>query len=576
MAKVEVKKSTACKIETLVGSFVVPINQRVFTKVGNKYASRAPDELANGELVLVAKEGVTLPTMDRVEEALAKSERYVNSRPILFKEKSDGTFTTSFACALIGGIASKPEAWPEELRNVNITFNGELSSDARDLIAQTIHAKLVEKDVPAVSLDHIKYSWLGGKVIAPKNFEKIVPALVDLSPNLTILETPEFKAAYATYVRIRSTVMNRLSLVFGSSEKAIPRETVSAGQAMSIAPEIQLVAQYFADEVSATHVAAAVLNVEGIVGEGEQKNSEEGKFKKGLVISPEQAKKAGVEVLDYGDLFRQIDTLRILEIRIVAEAVALMVTSAQIGLDSLFDTIDSAVAINLEDVLYPDSARKKRSKLCETLKGIVDKTVDDPNLRNELYRLRPFQVRSDPSSDVIELSKKHLFTLVDGTLDSYLALDSGRIMELLETLYRLRAARPVSFEVMTQVGLLYVSVPDSKKALCKRLKKEVDLNARRLNSLFTSTTAFSAFEFTLDHAVPGQRTLAGNMFYRGKMKLDYAISLIPPSANLLPIRSDASDLETLRQMGFADFAHLYPRRDAYLELRALQPSPFDL
>src|SRR3989344_2795101 len=167
--------SQALLVHTVFGVSILHPNSTVYVKIGNEYVVKSADEIKKGEEILFGKEGIPDITIDKVSEALAKSDRYTATQPVLFKQLSDGTYTTAFKDALFHGMVSV-QGWPDEITS-DYAFkvgairgdNVELGGKQAIIAAEHIRYKLNEASVAPVTAYQIRYGWLAGKTIAPFN-----------------------------------------------------------------------------------------------------------------------------------------------------------------------------------------------------------------------------------------------------------------------------------------------------------------------------------------------------------------------------------------------------------------------
>jgi len=284
-------------VHTVFGASIVNAGSIVYARIGGEYASKPIDEVKKGEEILFSKEGIPCITIEKVSEALAKSARYAAAQPVLFKRLRDGSYTTSFRFALLEGMARAESVWPWVVAGdagfrMRMADRGpvNLGEAQAAAAAEHIRAKLEQANVPAVSASHIRYGWLEGKVIAPRGREAILPPLIPLAQGLSKLLEPEFNEAYRLYVVIRQTVMRAVSIILkgnGSGGKGIGPEDENPeepAQRISARPEIRLVAEHFATDISMNYAAARVLDVEELGRSGEIRHAREsGELFRGIV-----------------------------------------------------------------------------------------------------------------------------------------------------------------------------------------------------------------------------------------------------------------------------------------------------
>jgi|GEM_PF-6194547 len=435
-------------VHTVFGVSIVSANSSVYVKIGNEYVVKSADELKKGEEVLFGKEGIPGITLDKVTDALAKSDRYAATQPVLFRLLADGSYTTAFKDALFQGMASIG-GWPAPISSDNAfkfsAMNGrgvELSSTQSAAAADFIHSTLQEADAPAVTTNQIRQGWLAGKTIAPLNHKSVFPALVPAAPKISGLLGPNFDEAYKLYVVIRQTVMRTVSLILHGTGTGIPKKDGGAcepaKEGISAKPEIRLVVEHFASDISKNYAAGRVLGV--------------------APLKPGAAPNAN----GGGEIFKGIVTTKIKEHEIQVKALG-QITKERSVLVPLLNRISYEFAIRekiIDDEVAMQAITVGRKPLAQAMLNIICIEIGLPegseawvirkvNEKMEKAGIYPlFQPSSRPRrqvkyANVVELFKKKLY---NGELDAIYGLQPGAIESLYNYYFNLAKAMPIDVE----------------------------------------------------------------------------------------------------------------------------------
>ena len=213
------------QIRTVFGVTLLNSRSRVLVREGEDFYRVPVTELKCEQEVLFAKEGLSNISVFQINDALMNSQRYAATMPILFKSLCDGSRTPLFAYSLLEGMINHPEEWPINIQT-SLSFKpGEpiqLDNAQGERAAKHIHGLLKAQDI-IVSHPHIRRNWLGGNVIAPKNYQLVIPHLLPLAQNLATLLSEDFHKAYGLYIRIRINVMRSISLVLRGTAEGLER-----------------------------------------------------------------------------------------------------------------------------------------------------------------------------------------------------------------------------------------------------------------------------------------------------------------------------------------------------------------
>jgi len=258
-------------VSTILGTSIISKSDFVHVKIGGPdggFVKKPASQLLMGEEVLFRKDGIPGLTIEQAEDALRKSTRYASKQAQLFTLTIDGEKKPVFQQALLEGMTFKSELWPIEILKA-ATFSAQ--TPAGEIVinpcaaSEFIHSVLVESGIShAVSADHIEHSWLTGKVVAPQDYEMVARALSDIAPGILKLIEPEFGLAYRFYVSVRQAVMravNNILVKSGKPNSKSNRPDYSSNEPEKLSPEIQMVIDHFASDISSKYFGATVLGL---------------------------------------------------------------------------------------------------------------------------------------------------------------------------------------------------------------------------------------------------------------------------------------------------------------------------
>lgn len=292
-------------VSTTVGNSMLSPESLVYVSVGkNRFLRKAVSDLNEGESVLFSKEvlrgGGTTITLEEVDAVLKQSKRYRYTLPVLFVQCEDGTYTTRFRTTLLEG-ATNPQSkrfWPPPIKNdpqfaLGITGGqaSPIGEERLDVAASFIHETLdsiaQQIDYPVVSTAHIRYGWLGGDTLAPRQLENVSKALAIIAPELEELTGSEdFRANYRLYVAIRQGVMRAIwDTLDPNRSRHTVEEKADKGeqQHISIKPEIQLVVDHFITDLTDRHFVVRVVKLQQITPNGKAGPDEHSVLRRGVV-----------------------------------------------------------------------------------------------------------------------------------------------------------------------------------------------------------------------------------------------------------------------------------------------------
>ena len=269
-------------VSTLHGDVVLN-SKSVFVKIGDKFREKSAERLLEGEEFLRPLAGMPRITLDMADKGLRESNnRYVLSQHELFGQHN-GTNHPVFQLALLSGMAQKHELWPEPIAfdaKITASFASgkpiELSCVQKEAAAQFIRNTLEAKGVlnpitgSPISADHIADHWLGGTVIAPRQYERVAEALSEIAPGMEKLLGNGFHEAYRTYLAIRHKIVNRVNdALFAEAKDGAdspsdgrPRHQNNGnGKSIHVDEEAAYLAGYFFSKVSKNFCVSRAIKI---------------------------------------------------------------------------------------------------------------------------------------------------------------------------------------------------------------------------------------------------------------------------------------------------------------------------
>ncbi len=565
-------------VHTIFGASILGHDSPIYVRLGDQYVRKAANELKRGEDVLFAKEGAGI-TLEQAEAALVKSPRYAAAAPVLFKRMEDGTFTTSFNYHLREGIHANRSAWPDSLAGMDM--KAALALDAHDEKARdaaiAIHETLA-KGAVNVTVGHIRYRWLGGQVLAPREMDAAFGLLLPLSGGMANLMSDEFRQAYSTYTKIRRAVMHSVSLVLKGrdpdSERAV--ETPDRrGEKMSVRPEIRLVAQHFVNDVSMNYASASVLSVSALEPSGKGM-PEGGVLFRGIVSA--DAASLGIRLKDPAKFAREICEMTAIFSRIhyeflMRERPQLFAGSGILGgpmeifraaPQSLFKELvfrklgmEDKMDRILEEIIS-DLAKTGNALVASRVSAAIEKIKRPVAELDEASDLFIKQMFSGELDDAYGYDRGFLHSALDYHLKQSLAIpdESSEVMAL-------NMVRGVKFTVST---LLQKQIPTAREDV-----RISELKARLREKNFAGKVKQSAFAFLL--ANPALTTVSTHPLLSGRNSPDELLAQIDAAHKAyhrLNVRHDCSGLDlgslidgdessiaVLEEIGFGRLASLF-------------------
>ncbi len=558
-------------VRTIFGVSIAPPASMVYVKLGEEYIRKPLEEVKKGEELLFGKEGIPNITIEKAGEALAKSERYAATQPILFTRQADGSYTTAFRHALLAGMASV-EGWPVRTPCA--------------AAAAHIQTQLLGANVPAVSENQIQYGWIGGKTLAPANKGEVFPALLPIAPGLYELLKPAFDEAYKLYIVIRQSVMRSVSLILKGNASEVPKDEADGAaqeqlHSISTRPEIRLVVEHFATDITKEYAAARVLEVKALKANPDHGDERKGgEIFKGIVTHEVADPKIRVKPLS--SLLRERSVLLPLLYRLIYD---FLKSEGLLGKISSLDSSapPSKVFLKLiatEKLGGADYSRWKAEKTLALLNkakvshldkffGCVDGILTDANW-------------DDPA--LMGMSSIFYQKLYGGKLDSLYGLETGTLGKFFDYWFNLERGLPFDFDYVlslkdiisakkteqgnTNQAIRMKEEHGELERIDKRLRKNhgAGISGKPVNEIHVAATFLSSRDLlgcSMDEQVySGKMTPADAL---GQAGFDIKAAI----ADGLLSHDDAA-IAVLREMGFGHLEPLFPKADGCVK-PALRP-----
>jgi hypothetical protein len=257
------------EVRTLFGRHYVNPGDYVWVGLQGSFARKKASRLLPGDEILVRKDGISGITLEQIGAALAKSPGYQEKASALFV-KFQGVSLPVFQHALLSGIFERSEMWPSSV-TADASFRAqfqsgkpfELSAEQLSEASETIRSRLVSGGVSEpVSIFNIRYNWLQGNVVCPKNARQVAAALEGISPGISVLLGEGFQAAYRGYLAARIGIMRAVSGMLRQQKQGAPGEKRGKGGARaSFRPEIAEIIRLFANDLSSTMLSSPVISL---------------------------------------------------------------------------------------------------------------------------------------------------------------------------------------------------------------------------------------------------------------------------------------------------------------------------
>jgi hypothetical protein len=564
------KKPRHLHVKTVFGSSLLNAKSLVYVKLGDEYARKRVDDLAKGEEVLYRKDGIPDITLDDVSDALAMSDRYAATTPVLFERLADGSYSTAFSWALFQGMAEN-EGWPESISGdgtITASISKSMLPDLNDrqieAATDVIRKRLVQSEAPAVSESHIRHGWLGGKVIAPRNRGSVVAALEPMAPGLRKLLSDAFDESYKLYVVIRQTVMRSISTLLkgNTKEGASSPRPEDRGNGISVRPEIKLIAEHFASDIDTVFASGNILSVEPVSGTCQQ--TEEGVLAKGVVTKK----------LDESQI--RIKTLPM----ILLEASPINCIVHRIAYEFLRREKIRLPATVSEDKGFPNTTTPYF--LMTALSMVMGQMAYQRNMERSYQRLEDrgavqlskfFEViRMTKANDFeLDLATRFLHKLQNGELDSLYITPEGELLRLIEHHFRLKNSLPFEYRYRTCLSTIIMDKRHHMELIGEKVSTAVEEAEMRKVDERLSSFGWSPDSATLDTtpayvAIDEFIEIFSPLWFKvndGEISPEMALSKRGVDVQRLKLRgtlmSDHTAEEIIREAGFPASVHLFPR-----------------
>ena len=559
-------------VRTVFGAAVLFASSWVYVKVGDEYIRKPVSELSKGEEVLFAKEGLRGLSVEQMNEALLKSDRYAATFPVLFRE-TNGVRLPAFTHALLDGIGSL-SAW-SEVRGANLSrgSNGliTLDDDQAAGAAQFIQDRLGEAEVSSVQTNHIRHGWLGGHVIAPRNRVPICTVLLPFAPSLSSVLSDAFGDAYRLYVAIRRSAISVLSteLRVNLSPRPSSPETKPPGDGISVRPELAILLAHFASNVSATHGAGRVLEITPLQKhETPHDEREEGIFFRGIVTG--KIEDSALKIKSPIRVMLETSVLVPIITRIVYEFMIHEITSTitmdsggfgerQINIPDLMDGLNQSMGFGRNsESSYAKAIKRLRAAGAERLDEFLPQVETKTN-------------SADPAEKKA-LCDRFVQALSSGELDRLYKLDVGTLSSVCDTYYKLISAIPEDIYYLQEIQSIILAkrkkAQETGQAVTTKTEErefaKVQGRLTRLCSVDVSAESVvsTAIYLSTHPGMPGIGLDTIHNVLMGNMSPAEALAGIRSTAQTLipPTVDDDRALILLSSMGFSSGVQgLYPR-----------------
>ncbi len=532
-------------VHTVFGVSPISRNSSVYVQLGDEFVRKSVGELSKGELVLYRKDGIPGITLEQVEGSLLKSSRYASTAPVLFKRLGDSSFTTTFAFALYQGMESSPLAWPDSLRGVAVRgCLPELDDERMKEAAQNIRRQLERSGAPLVTAEHIRYQWLRGGVIAPRNKNEVVTALLPLASGLEVMLRSEFDEKYKLYTVIRQTVMRAVSTILKGEAAGAEKPASEPDSPLCVKPEIRLVVEQFAADISTAYAAGRVLKIEPLIASGKTL-PETGILADGVVTG--QADPDAVRVRDLSQLDRERSLAAIVVNRIAfAEYLGKFGDLGHTGdfFDELAVLFDAAETKQRRD----DFCRRKLAAAGLPLPVILSDQDGE---------------EKDPRA--ADFARSFFMRLHDGSLDAKYACPSGGLLALFDTYYRLMSAIPFDFSYRLRLQDLIkektVAMESGGQAVSTKTEFAEDDRIKKKYGLGRQRTSWTAAEWVIRQGFLDTLLFDGltpNQF----LEMVGGVKYLEKAGDSVADDSEAEKI--FKKLGLGDMSHLLLGADEHV------------
>lgn len=421
-------------VKTTLGDGLLSSNDEVYVKTSPRsYVKKRASDVNEGDMV-VYKKPFTVTHLEDVEPHLTKSPRYAKAKDLIHEQNSRGDYIPRLRVLLLEGLADHGVIDPTDLREKALYETDDFSDEEYRTMETYLAPILDSADVP-LSTAAIR-NWLTGDTTAPipsnwKAFRalerEVNPTFSEFVPYADEPDSMYFN--YRLFMTIRRGIMRKLNHFRGTSMPG-PEHEERSDSKISLAPEFAIVAQHFLTDESE-------------------------KYATGRVIRSKRVNR------------KQIKRERDINIRLVDGIETDRVEAFEGSLKTYADIFDDHDM--LEYFFY--AAIEEYLQHCRILPTIqtphedfvVETTVF---LMPRLYRLfgeslDPEMIGLDEQRKQLEKKgspfSKHVATVENnillGGMDSTLLLERGRMLTLLESMYRVRRSLPkVAHKFLASAG----------------------------------------------------------------------------------------------------------------------------
>ncbi len=269
-------------IVTSAGPLDLPGTARVKVKTGVNTVELPVAGVRPDIKVIVGK---NLLSAEQIEANLRRDKRYDDSYHGI--HHCEGT--TKLRAALFARFRRElsERDWAAKITKNGDDFSpqqyAQLASDIRAALQTCGDETLLR------SRDTIRHDWLGGKTLAPKDFEHMFAVLGSDFPELSGLLNRSFNDAYKFYVTVKSAVTRMIGNVPVEDRRTPSRQVNPTDSEPSL---IKRLARQYIEEVGCDAVAARVLSIE--MRDNGAPQSDLGYIGTGSILSSETLQEAAV------------------------------------------------------------------------------------------------------------------------------------------------------------------------------------------------------------------------------------------------------------------------------------------
>lgn len=561
----EPKQITAYLVRTIFGPAVLFSSSWVYVKLGNEYIRKPVSELSKGEEVLFAKEGLKGLTLAQVNDALLKSDRYAATYPVLFREVN-GFRMPAFTHAILDAILTVPVWGPIRGTRPVLGPNRMIALDEHQLVdaASFIHDRLEEASIAPVHTNHIRYGWLSGQVIAPRNRAEVCTALLPFAPGLSALLSEDFGNAYRLYMAIRRSAIATLSTELKMNLHPTQTKHGERSSDLSVRPELRLLLEHFASNVSEAHGAGRVLEVRPLPKhEVPHEGRENGIFFKGVVTS--KAEDTTLKIKTPKNVMLESSALSPIINRIAYEFLIHEISRTisrdatgfgerQVNLHDLMNGLHAAMGFGGDktEAIYERCHNRLRAAGGQRLDEFLPKDSE----------------RSDPQEKKT-LCEKFVQALSSGELDALYRLPVGTLLAACDYYCKLQSAIPEDAHYYQTLQILIQAkdrkAKETRQAVSKKVEeRELADTYRRLTRLW-GDVGIGPVMNTAAYLCTHHDTVGLEIFHNVFAGHITPAEAIRQAALDIPITDDIHALSVLSNLFPPALQRLYPR--ANLKIR---------